>query len=121
MPESVPALEANMALLGMRRDGEGAEAMARRIVALVPGHRNAQMRIVDRLVARDPDAAFAHIQSLMAQTQDLEARYELRDWLAHPRLRAGPPEAAVAGWVGLPAEAAPRSLPPPEPHAPEPR
>src|SRR3546814_2372159 len=88
MPESVPALEANMALLGMRRDGEGAEAMARRIVALVPGHRNAQMRIVDRLVARDPDAAFAHIQSLMAQTQDLEARYELRDWLAHTRLRA---------------------------------
>src|SRR3546814_14741560 len=30
MPESVPALEANMALLGMRGDGEGAEAMARR-------------------------------------------------------------------------------------------
>src|SRR5690606_16234786 len=50
MPESLPALEANMALLGMRRDAEGAEAMARRIVALAPGHRNAQMRIVDRLV-----------------------------------------------------------------------
>src|SRR3546814_20012872 len=76
-----------------------------------PGHRNAQMRIVDRLVARDPDAAFAHIQSLMAQTQDLEARYELRDWLAHTRLRAGHPEAAVAGWVELHAEAAPRSPP----------
>src|SRR3546814_2223852 len=72
MPESVPALEANMALLGMRRDGDGAEAMARRIVALVPGHRNAQMRIVDRLVARAPDAAFAHNQPPVAETQDLE-------------------------------------------------
>src|SRR3546814_17038116 len=81
MPESVPALEANMALLGMRRDGEGAEAMARRIVALVPGHRNAQLRIVDRLVARDPDDAFAHIQSLIAPTPDLEARSALSEWL----------------------------------------
>src|SRR3546814_1909530 len=54
----------------------------------------------------------------MAQTQDLEARYELRDWLAHTRLRAGHPEAAVAGWVELHAEAAPRSLPLPEPTAP---
>src|SRR3546814_17369816 len=54
MPESVPAPEANMALLGMRRDGEGAEAMARRIVALVPGHRNAQMRIVHPRGARRP-------------------------------------------------------------------
>src|SRR3546814_11906114 len=77
------------------------------------------MRIVDRLVARDPDAAFAHIQSLMAQTQDLEARYELRDWLAHNRLRAGHPEAAVAGWGELHAEAASRSLPLPEPTAPD--
>jgi len=118
MPESVPALEANMTLLGMRRDGEGAEAMARRIVALVPGHRNAQMRIVDRLVARDPEAAFAHIQSLMSQTQDPEAHYELRDWLAHARLRAGQPEAAVAGWIELHADAAPRSLPMPEPTEP---
>src|SRR3546814_7947858 len=92
--------------------------MARRIVALVPGHRNAQMRIVDRLVARDPDAAFAHIQSLMAQTQDLEARYELRDWLAHTRLRAGHPEAAAAGWVALPAGAASRSLPLPRSEGP---
>src|SRR3546814_15592028 len=106
-----------MALLGMRRDGEGAEAMARRIVALVPGHRNAQMRIVDRLVARDPDAAFAHLQSLMAQTQHLVARYELRDWLAHTRLRAGHTEAAVDGWVDLHDEAAPPRQPPPEPHA----
>src|SRR3546814_2546414 len=52
------------------------------------------------------------------QTQDLEARYELRDWLAHTRLRAGHPEAAVAGWVELHAEAASRSLPLPEPTAP---
>src|SRR3546814_7454688 len=79
---------------------------------------SSDLRIVDRLVARDPDAAFAHIQSLMAQTQDLEARYELRDWLAHTRLRAGHPEAAVAGWVELHAEAASRSLPLPEPTAP---
>src|SRR5690606_20952458 len=120
MPESVPALEANMALLGVRRDGEGAEAMARRIVALVPGHRSAQMRIVDRLVARDPEAAFAHIQSLMSQTQDLEAQYELRDWLAHTQLRAGHREAAIANWVGLHADAASRSLPLPEPTTPGP-
>src|SRR5690606_21641759 len=120
MPESLPALEANMALLGMRRDAEGAEAMARRIVALAPGHRNAQMRIVDRLVARDPDAGFAHIHSLLAQATTPDAQRELRSWLGHAQLRSGLHEAAVATWIGLHAEAAARSLPLPEPTAPAP-
>jgi Flp pilus assembly protein TadD len=115
MPESLPALEANMALLGMRRDAEGAEAMAHRIVALVPEHRLAQMRIADRLVARDPDAGFAHIDSLLARTQDAEARFELRKWLGHAQHRAGRLDAAVATWLGLHVEAASRRLPLPEP------
>ncbi len=119
MPESLPALEANMALLGMRRDADGAEAIAHRIVAIVPGHRRAQMRIVDRLVARDPDAGFAHIESLLAQTQDPEARHELRSWLGHARHRAGRPDEAVATWMALHADAASRSLPLPEPTAPD--
>ncbi|MDN5782661.1 MAG: adenylate cyclase, partial [Luteimonas sp.] len=117
MPESLPALEANMALLGMRRDGEGVEAIAHRIVAIEPAHRYAQMRIADRLVARDPDAGFAHIESLLAQTQDAEARHELRSWLGHAQHRSGRPDAAVATWFGLQAEAAARRLPLPEPTA----
>ena len=120
MPDALPALEANMALLGMRRDAEGAEAMAQRIVALVPGHRQAQMRIVDRLLARDPDAGLARIQSLLAQAADPDAQRELRTWLGHAQLRCGLHEAAVATWIGLQAEAASRSLPLPEPTAPDP-
>lgn len=120
MPDALPALEANMALLGMRRDADGAEAMAQRIVALVPGHRQAQMRIVDRLLARDPDAGLARIQSLLAQAADPDAQRELRTWLGHAQLRCGLHEAAVATWIGLQAEAASRSLPLPEPTAPDP-
>lgn len=120
MPESLPALEANMALLGMRRETEAAEAIAHRIVALAPGHRLAQMRIADRLVARDPDAGFAHIESLLAQAQDEDVRRELRSWMGHAQQRAGRFEAAVATWAGLHADAAPRSLPLPEPTAPDP-
>jgi Flp pilus assembly protein TadD len=115
MPGSLPALEANMALLGMRGDAEGAEALAHRIVALVPGHRLAQMRIVDRLVARDPEAGFAHIESLQAQAQDEDVRRELRSWLGQAQRRAGRLEDAVATWTRLHVDAAARSLPLPEP------
>src|SRR5690606_32384436 len=115
MPESLPALEVNMALQGMRGDAAAAEALAHRIVAIAPGHRLAQMRIGDRLVARDPEAGFAHIQSLIEQAQEPDVRRELRSWLGHARLRAGQFDAAIAPWRELHADAATRSLPLPEP------
>ncbi len=115
--QRLPALEARMTLLGMRGDADGAEAVARQILEWMPGHRLAEMRLIDQLMQRDPLAAIDHIQALLPQTQNDDGRRELRSWRALAQDRAGQYRVALANWVELHDDAQARSLPLPQPTA----
>ena len=118
MPEHLPALEARMRLHDMKDEADAAEAVARRIVALEPGRASGEQRIVEALLAREPAAAIAHVQTLLDNAPEA-ARPLLRNWLGVVQDRAGEPAAALATWLQQHAEQAPHRLPlPPQAKAP---
>ena len=117
MPDSVDALEARMALEARLGDAQAAEATARRIVALEPGRSSAELRLMDALLARDPTAAVAHAQTLLARASP-DSLPLLTGWLGLAQDRAGQFDDAVASWSGLQAHLAPRQLPTWTPAAP---
>ena len=114
MPDFVPALEAQMTLHGMRARHDDAEAVARRIIELEPGHSAAEMRLIDRKLERDPATAVAHIAGLVARAENPDSRRLLRGWLALAHDRAGQPAEALALWSALHAEVADQRLPLPD-------
>ncbi|PPJ41012.1 MULTISPECIES: tetratricopeptide repeat protein [unclassified Pseudoxanthomonas] len=97
-PDAVGALEARLAALEHVGRLDDAEAVADRIIALQPGHGVAQARKVNALVARDPAAAVAHVEALLAQAQSDDSRTMLLGWLGMAQDRAGQASAAVASW-----------------------
>jgi Flp pilus assembly protein TadD len=114
MPDSVPALEAQMTLHGMQARHDDAENVARRIVEIEPGHGAAEMRLIDRKLQRDPATAVAHIEDLVARAGNPDSQRLLRGWLALAHDRAGHPAEALALWSALHAEAAEQRLPLPD-------
>lgn len=117
-PHSVPALEAQMAQHAACGRAENADAAARRLVELEPGHGAAEMRLIDAKLQRDPAAAVAHIEDLIARAEDAENLRLLRSWLAIAHDRAGQPAQAAALWAALNAELAEQRLPLPDITAP---
>ena len=97
-PEDVHAMEAIMAALGHAGRGNEADAIADRLLAVKPGHGGAQARKVNTLVARDPGAAVAHVQSLLARAPGDERRAILLGWLGLAQDRAGQVAGAVESW-----------------------
>lgn len=114
MPDHVPALEAQLRVHEMAGEDAQAEAVARRIVALEPGRSSAEQRIVEALLARDSDAAIAHVQDLIARMPETE-RTTLRPWLASVQDRAGRTSDALATWIQFQQEQLPHRLPLPPP------
>ncbi|NUS39273.1 MAG: tetratricopeptide repeat protein [Lysobacter sp.] len=110
-PDSVDALETRMALQNMAGDQAGANATAERIVALEPGRSSAELRLVDDLMERDPPAAVARVQHLLAQAPNAESRTLLQGWLALAQDRAGQAAEAVETWTALQLAQAPQRLP----------
>ncbi|MHC9083687.1 tetratricopeptide repeat protein [Luteimonas sp. RIT-PG2_3] len=117
-PGHVPALEALMSLHAMAGDAAQADAVAERIVAISPGRIGAEQRVVDALLARDPQAAVAHVQTLIAGVGDnAPARHALGNWLGVILDRSGRYDEAVATWLQPHAEQAERMMPLPAPTA----
>ncbi len=111
MPGHVPALEARMQRAAMLGDAVTAEAAAREIVEIEPGRASAHRYLIDQQMARDPAAAVAHVEDLLAQAQDDDRRRLLRHWLGLAQDRAGLHAQAAETWTALNAEAAPLRLP----------
>ncbi len=111
MPDFVPALEAQATLHDQLGEADEAEAIARRIVELQPGHTQAEMRVLDALLKRDPDAAVERVESLLAQAQDPGIKRNLRQLLGRCFDIAGQPDAAAATWAELHAEVVDQRLP----------
>lgn len=110
-PESVDALETRMALQNLAGDQAGANATAERIVALEPGRRSAEQRLINELMDSDPAAAVARVQQLLAQAPNAESRELLQGWLALTQDRAGDTAGAVATWTAMQGAQAAQRLP----------
>ena len=111
MPGHVPALEARMQRAAMLGDAAAAEAAAREIVEIEPGRASAHGYLIDRQMARDPAAAVAHVEDLLAKAQADDRRRLLRHWLGLAQDAAGLYAQAAETWTALNAEAAPQRLP----------
>ncbi|MDI9237984.1 tetratricopeptide repeat protein [Lysobacter sp. LF1] len=111
MPEYVPAMEAQATLHDHAGEAEEAEAIARRIVELAPGHSQAELRIVEALIRRDPDAAVERVESLLVRATDPNTKRMLRQMLGRCLDIAGQPEAAAATWAELHADVVNLRLP----------
>ena len=110
-PASVHALEARITLHDVAGETAEGDALAARIIEIDPGHAKAEMRIFDRLLKSDPEAAIAHVEGLLARAPDEAVRRNLRQLLGRCFDAAGQPAAAVATWAELHAEVAPQRLP----------
>ncbi|HSR64484.1 MAG TPA: tetratricopeptide repeat protein [Xanthomonadaceae bacterium] len=129
-PDSVDALETRMGLQNAAGDQVGANETAQRIVDIEPGRRSAELRLVNALMERDPPAAVAHVQQLLAAAPNADSRTLLQGWLGLTQDRAGQAAAAVETWTALQSALAPQRLPAwtpseprsdwPEPGAPNP-
>lgn len=115
MPDHLPALVARVTALDAAGEREAAEATAQRIVEIAPGHTQAEFRLLDGLMQRDPDAAVARLRELESKAPDPAVKRGLRQLLGHAQDRAGRPAEAVAAWAAIQAETAPERLPLPEP------
>jgi Flp pilus assembly protein TadD len=111
MPESIMALETRMAIQTLGGDEAGADATAQRILALEPGRRSAETRVLNQLLERDPAAAVQRCRDLLARASDPRARRLVQGWLAMAQDAAGQAADAVQTWSELQAEVVARSLP----------
>ncbi|MDG2517550.1 tetratricopeptide repeat protein [Lysobacter soli] len=114
MPDFVPALEAQGTLHDQAGESDAAMDIARRITELQPGHTQAELRLIDGLLTRDPDAAVDRVANLIAQAPDPNVKRTLRQLLGRCLDFAGQPDAAAATWAELHAEVSDQRLPLPE-------
>ncbi|GAB2628136.1 tetratricopeptide repeat protein [Lysobacter erysipheiresistens] len=110
-PDSIAAMQAQIAVHDVAGESDQAEALARRIVELQPGHPQAELRIVDGLLARDPAAAISHVEGLIAKADGELAKRQLRQLLGVVLGAAGRHAEAVATWAALNAEVVSQRLP----------
>lgn len=110
-PDHVPALQARAAIHDHAGETEQADALAHRIVALQPGHSDAELRIVDRLLQTDPPAAVARVRDLLARTESAQARPLLQQLLGRCLDIAGDTAEAAATWAALHAGVVDQRLP----------
>lgn len=121
MPEHVPALEARVAVHDVAGEHDAAEAVVRRIVEVEPGHAQAELRLIDLMLQRDPAAAVARVRELADMASDPLVKRMLQPTLGRCLDIAGQPAEAVAVWSAAQAEVATQRLPlPPLSGAPSP-
>lgn len=110
-PDYIPALQARATIHDHAGETEEADAIAYQIVALQPGHAQAELRIVDRLLQNNPTAAIARVRDLIGKAQNPDAQRALRQLLGRCFDIAGDADQAAATWSELQAEVAPERLP----------
>lgn len=101
VPDSVAALEEQMASQQQRGQQDAADAAARRIIELQPGHGPANLHLLAGLLASDANAALARADELLAQAEAEDSRRLLQDWRANALEGLGRFDEAVAQWSEL--------------------
>lgn len=100
-PDAVAALEMRMQQQHRRGEHDAALATAHRILDAMPGNALAHGLVVERLKARDPDAAVAHVEALLPQAGTDASKEWVLGWLAALQDEAGRHAGAVASWAAL--------------------
>ncbi|MGH8061631.1 MAG: tetratricopeptide repeat protein [Pseudoxanthomonas sp.] len=118
MPGSTVALTAQMGLHARLDESTAAEALAHRILELDPDEGAAQVYLLDRLLAKEPQAAIERIEAWSARATDPARRQSLQGWLGLAQDRAGLRAEALASWTRFHAGAAPGRAPLPPTSAP---
>lgn len=111
MPQSLQALQASMSLHLHRGQSEAAEAEAKQILDIAPGNAAAQATVLDVLQSRDPQAAVAHVESLLEKAGSDASRELLHDWLGRVQDRAGRTMDAATTWIAQARARSPQLLP----------
>lgn len=101
LPHSVHALHAAMSLAATEGKPDDAEAIARRILDVEPGHAGAQVQVVSHLFQTAPAQAVDYIASLLPNISDDATLRTVRGWLAKSQDRAGQHADALATWTAL--------------------
>lgn len=109
IPDSVHPLHLHMWLAAQKGDTQAARDLAKRIIEREPGHFEAQAQMIEYLFQNDPDAAVAHIESLLPNIQDPATIRMVLGWLGRAQDRAGLYAAAVGTWERLDAIPDPQS------------
>lgn len=98
LPESTSAIEAAMVLHASEGRPAEAEAAARELLALAPGHARAEMQIIDALLVRDPAEAAKRLEARISGTSNIGEALSLEAWRDLARHRAGDFSGARKGW-----------------------
>jgi hypothetical protein len=106
-----------MAVHAAHGDGAAADAAARAIVAIQPGHGTGELRLIESAIDRDPAEAIAHVGRLQATATPDDQQRLLRSFLARAYDRAGDHARAFALWSQTQQEIASDRLAPTEPTA----
>lgn len=101
MPEDVAALEAAMHLHEVHGDREAVDALAQRIIEIEPGRTSAEMRVIDRMIREQPQAAIEHVRGLISKSTNDDAKRYLMPWLGYAQDRAGRHGEAVMTWHAI--------------------
>lgn len=109
-PDHIPPLQARAAIHDHAGERDEADAIAYQIVAIEPGQAQAELRIVDRLLREDPQAAVARVKELLARSDSDEARPLLRQLLGRCLDVAGNTAEAASTWAALQADFASQRL-----------
>ena len=115
VPEHVPAMIARSVILDANGDTDAGEALALRVTEIEPGHVQAELRVLEGLLGRDPDAAVWRVQDMLDRALNPSAQRNLRQLLARTLERAGRPAEAAELWLSLHAEIASSGVPLPVP------
>ncbi|GAB3345121.1 tetratricopeptide repeat protein [Lysobacter tyrosinilyticus] len=110
-PDHIPALQARAVIHDQAGETEDADAIAYQIVAIEPGHAEAELRIIDRLLRTEPTAAVARVRDLLERAGADDSRQVLTQLLGRCLDAAGDITGAAAAWTSLHAEVASEHLP----------
>ena len=113
-PDHLPALQARLALEAGTGHLAAAEATARAVTALQPGHAVANELLFNQLLARDPDAAAAFAHGLIPAASP-QGRAMLQRWVGMAQDASGKPADALATWLALSVEGTEGAGVPPAP------
>lgn len=98
-PDSIEALETAMLLHASAGRAAEAEAAARELLERAPGHLDAELRVADALLGRDPAEAVRYLEELQSRLARPEEQRLVTAWLGLARHRAGDFAGALEAWT----------------------
>ena len=118
MPQSTLPWEILLSQQQQASDQAGADATAARLLERAPGHAPARLHVLQTLMARDPEAALAQLETWLLLAREPQERRFLHGMLGLSHDQVGRSDRAVEAWTKMQQELAPLLAPLPPLSAP---